>query len=246
MDRVWQQMAAAAFGGLLVTVLGSCKRPAPGSPCSNNGKIQCVDAVSGLLCQNSVIVALPCRGPHGCGMAAATCDDDLAMEGDACQQTLNENYSCATDHTKELVCKDGKFQTASTCRGPRKCAVNGSTIECDDSMAELGDTCVVESGDRNFGCSVDKKTEVECDAATNKFVAFNGCRGAKGCWIEGDMVHCDASYAREGDPCRPVDNHACSEDARSEMRCSPQMAWAKYRDCKREGCKVKGHEIWCD
>jgi hypothetical protein len=248
MARVWQRFAAALFCVVVVAALGDCKRLAPGGSCTSNGKIQCADAVSGLLCQKNVIVALPCRGPHGCqGQGAtSTCDDDLAIEGDACQQTLNENYSCSTDHSKELVCKDGKFQMASTCRGPKKCSVTGSTINCDDSLADIGDPCLVEAGDKNFGCSTDKKTEVQCDAATSKFVASNGCRGPKGCWIEGDLVHCDSSFAREGDPCHPVDNHACSDDARSELKCSAQMKWTKQRDCKRDGCKVKGHEIWCD
>jgi hypothetical protein len=249
MPRRWGgRFARAAYVVAAIAAVASCRRLAPGSACTTNGAIHCTDAVSGLLCQGGALVALPCRGPRGCQGrgAAATCDDDLALEADVCQETRNENYSCSLDHTRELVCKDGKFQGASTCRGPNKCAITGTTIACDDSMAELGDPCLVEAGDRNFGCSMDKKIEVQCDAATNRFVAYNGCRGPAGCWIGADFVHCDASFAREGDPCQPVDNHACSEDARSEMRCSPQMKWTKHRDCKQDGCRVKGHEIWCD
>jgi hypothetical protein len=247
-----KRLAVALFCVLLVGVIWSCKRLAPGGSCQSNGKFQCSDTLNAFLCQNGVIVSMPCRGPRGCqGQGtASTCDDDLAQEGDACQQTLNENYSCSLDHSKELLCKDGKFQTASTCKGPKKCSVTTSgastTIKCDDSMADVGDPCVVEPGDANYGCSIDKKIEVQCDAASSKFVASNGCRGPKGCWVESELVHCDASYAREGDACRPVDNHACSEDAHSELKCSPQMKWAKQRDYKRDGCKVKGHEIWCD
>jgi hypothetical protein len=200
-----------------------------------------------------VVVAIPCRGPQGCKAPPGgdgVCDDDLAQEGDPCQDTLNENYACSTDHAKELLCKDGKFVVASACKGPKKCSVStvgmNTTIKCDDSMADLGDLCRPEPGDMNYACSTDKKIEVQCDAATSKFVASNGCRGPKGCYVEGDLVHCDATYAREGDPCRPVDNHSCSEDARSELKCSPQMKWTAQRQCKREGCRVKGHEIWCD
>jgi hypothetical protein len=248
MARVWQRFAASVLCLLLLSLVWSCKRPAPGGKCTSIGKYQCADAVSALLCQGGTIVSMPCRGPHGCqGQGAnSTCDDDLAQEGDPCQQTLNENISCSTDHVKELVCKDGKFQTTRTCKGPKKCSVNGTTIRCDDSLADVGDACVAESGDANFACSTDKKTEVQCDAATSKFIASNGCRGPKGCWIEGDVVHCDTTFGREGDPCRPVDNFACSEDARSDLKCSPQMKWVKHHDCKREGCKAKGHEIRCD
>lgn len=191
---------------------------------------------------------LPCRGPHGCQGtgAGSTCDDDLAQEGDTCQPMLDGNYSCGLDLGRELLCKDGQFKTVSTCRGPKKCTIAGGTIACDDSLAELGDPCLVEAGDRNFGCSVDRKTEVRCDAATATFVAYNGCRGPTGCWIGADFVHCDSSLARAGEPCRHADDRACGEDAASEMTCSLQLKWVKQRECKREGCKVKGREVWCD
>jgi hypothetical protein len=119
-------------------------------------------------------------------------------------------------------------------------------IHCDDSLGDVGDACTVESGDANYACTTDKKIEVVCDGATGKFIASNSCRGPKGCWVDADLVHCDASYAREGEVCRPVSNHACSEDAKSEDKCSPQMRWVKQRDCKRQGCRVKADEIWCD
>jgi hypothetical protein len=249
MARVWQRFAAAVFCALLLSLLWSCKRPAPGGPCTSIGKYQCADAVSALLCQGGTIVSMPCRGPRGCqgqGTQNSICDDDLAQEGDPCQQTLNENYSCSTDHAKELVCKDGKFQTRRTCKGPKRCSITATTLNCDDSMADVGDNCVPESGDANFACSIDKKIEIQCDAATSKFIASNACRGPRGCWIDGTAVQCDTSFGREGDPCRPVDHRACNEDARSELKCSPQMKWVKHKDCKREGCKVKGSMTYCD
>ena len=84
-----------------------------------------------------------------------------------------------------------------------------------------------------------------CDAATAKFQASNSCRGHKGCWIDANLVHCDTSFGREGDVCRPVDNRVCSEDANSELKCSPQGKLVKVKDCKH-GCRAKSGWIECD
>ena len=126
MARVWQRLAAAVFCVSLVIVLSQCKglKPTPGAPCMvGNNKFQCTDPSNALLCQNGKWVTMACRGPRGCrGVGTSqTCDDDLAQEGDACQMSLNENYSCSVDHTKEFMCKDGKFVTNRTCKGAKKC-----------------------------------------------------------------------------------------------------------------------------
>lgn len=250
MARVWQRLAAAVFSVCLVVCLAQCKgmKPTPGGPCVTNNKYQCTDPSSALLCQNGKLVAMACRGPKGCRGtgASSSCDDDLSQEGDACMQSLNENYSCSLDHTKELICKDGKFAVARTCKGPKKCAVNGDLINCDDSMGDVGDVCRAEAGDANYGCTTDKKIEVVCDAATSKFQPSNTCRGPKGCYIENERVYCDQSMARVGDKCRPVDNHSCSEDATAELKCSPQFSWMLQRACKHSGCKIKSNEVYCD
>jgi hypothetical protein len=235
-------LAAAA-----ILVLTQCHlKPKAGGKCATNGKYLCDSGGTALLCQDGTYVSMPCRGPKGCmGTGPGSqCDDDLAQEGDVCMTTLNENYACSTDHKKELLCKDGKFAEVRSCKGPKACAIQGDMIHCDDSLADVGDPCVEEPADANYACSTDKVTEVVCKAG--KFNPSNSCRGVKGCWIAGEVVHCDASFAREGEICRPVDNHACGEDAKSEMQCSPQMKWVKKRDCKRAGCKVKGNEVYCD
>jgi hypothetical protein len=250
MARVWQRLASAAFSVSLVVCLVECKglKPTPGGPCVNNNKLLCSDPSSALLCQSGKYVAMACRGPKGCtGIGTSSfCDDDLAQEGDVCQMSLNENYSCSTDHVKELVCKDGKFAVARTCKGPKKCTVTGNTINCDDSIGDVNDVCRAEAGDANYGCSSDKKIEVVCDAATSKFQPSNTCRGPKGCYIDSERVYCDQSMARLGDKCRPVDNHSCSEDATQELKCSPQFQWTLQRACKHGGCKVKSNEVYCD
>jgi hypothetical protein len=254
MTRVWQRIAGVAFAAAILVVLPQCKglKPAPGGKCVSNGKYQCSDSTSALLCQAGVYVALPCKGPKGCSGVGnnSSCDDDFGNEGETCTMGVGgDNLACSVEKNKELICTQGKWTIARTCKGPKHCAVKhiGITeeLECDDSFGDVGDLCRVEAGDNNYGCSVDKKTEVECDASTTKFIAYNGCRGTRGCWIEHDIVHCDHSAGREGEPCHPVDTYACNEDATSQLKCSPQFKWVKNRDCKHDGCKVKGNEVSC-
>ena len=251
MARVWHRLAAAAFSVSLVVVLSQCKglKPTPGSPCVSNGKFQCTDPGAALLCQGGKMVNMPCRGPKGCsGMGMSSqCDDDFAMPGEACMMAVSgDNLACGTDKLTELTCVAGPWKLTRTCKGPKKCTITGNNINCDDSMGDVNDLCVVEAGDNNYGCTTDKKIEVVCDASSSKFLPSNTCRGPKGCYIESDKVFCDQAMARLGDKCRPVDNHSCSEDATQELKCSPQFTWIKQRDCKHSGCKIKSSEVYCD
>jgi hypothetical protein len=255
MARVWQRIATVAFLAAVLVVFSQCKglKPQPGGKCVTAGKYQCSDPTSALLCQAGTYVAVPCRGPQGCAGLGnnSACDDDLGLDGEACMmQVGGDNLSCAVDRSKEFICTQGKWTMSRTCKGPKKCAVKhiGRTeeVDCDDTFGDVGDPCRVEAGDNNYGCTVDKKTEVECDAASNKFIAYMGCRGQKGCFIDGNIVKCDQTAAREGEPCHPVDNHSCNEDATSELKCSPQFKWIKQRDCKHDGCKVKSGEVYCN
>ena len=247
MARAWHRLAAATL-----LVLSQCKapKPTPGAPCTiGNNRFLCSDPSTAMLCRNGTWVDVPCRGPQGCsGMdTSPSCDDDLARAGEAClMPPSGDNLACSTDKLDELTCVAGHWGLTRTCKGPKKCAITGNVISCDDSLGDVGDPCVVESVADNYGCSTDKKIEVVCDTATNKFQPSNTCRGAKGCWIEDSKVYCDTAVARVGERCRPLDNLSCSEDSTRELRCSPQLTWAEQRDCKRSGCKIRGSEVSCE
>jgi hypothetical protein len=245
MKLAWRRMLPVFVSLLVLAGAPGCKAK-PGDKCSTDGKFTCGGPARALLCQGGIVVTLPCRGPKGCqGTGSSSqCDDDLAEEDDICAMTDDENLSCSTDHKRELVCATGKFAVHRTCKGLGGCGIEGNLIHCDDSVADVGDACVEEAGDANYACSVDLKNEIVCKG--KKFEVSNICRGPKGCWLQGEMVHCDSSSAREGDICRPVDNNACSEDGKSELGCSAQGKWAKKRECRREGCKVKGSDLYCD
>ena len=211
--------------------------------------LKCGDPSTAQLFRDGQWLDMPCRGPKGCWGAPASphCDDDLAQAGEVCVVSASgDNLACAMDKLSELKCVTGVWKVTRTCKGPKTCSVAGNLLHCDDSMGDVNDPCVVESGLNNYGCSSDKTIEVVCDAATSKFLLSQACRGPNGCHIEGGSVYCDRTMARAGEKCRPVDNHSCSEDATQELKCSPQLTWIKQRDCKHSGCKIKSENVYCN
>ncbi len=254
MGRVLQRLAVAVGSGALLLLLVQCNalKQKPGDKCVSNGKYQCTDPSTALLCAGGTLVSMPCRGQNGCQGTgpASECDDTLGTAGEACQMgSGQDNIACAADHKAELICTGNKWTVNSTCKGPAGCKFTtvGTNVnfKCDDDFADINDPCVSAAGNDNYSCTPDKKAMVVC--TSNKFVEAEGCRGAKGCYIEGDSVYCDTTVAKEGDICRHADSHACSEDATSMMHCTAQLKWAKQMDCKHNGgCKVKGHEIDCN
>ena len=67
---------------------------------------------------------------------------------------------------------DGKkFFVASTCRGQLKCRALGGKIDCDTSLAEVGDPC--EEADA-LSCDVAKKHMLKCNGKT--FEQHQACK----------------------------------------------------------------------
>jgi hypothetical protein len=229
---------------LLIVFVACGGKPAPGKPCKNVGRYVCMDPTTALYCNAGTYQAIPCKGTKGCsgGTVNPACDDDLAQEGDTCMATMNENHACSTDHTKGLVCKDGKYTTWLNCRGPTHCVVKPvlNSIECDDSYAENGDVCE-KSG--QLRCSVDRKMALRC--RSGKYENDNSCRGQKECRYNNNSLHCDDSVALEGDPCDTQDEVACSIDGKIELSCKANK-YVKKQDCKRkDGCVVKEGTLYC-
>jgi hypothetical protein len=171
---------AGAWAGVSLAALSACGGPAPtpsrapvlpptpssipvpapaaGDPCPVPNKYVCADTTSALLCRNGKRVAMPCRGPNGCRGEgdASKCDDDMGVAGDVCAMSLNENYACTPDHGSEVICKDNTFVVARACKGPKKCAVDGDLVHCDDSLGDVGDPCVAAPDDSNYACTTDR------------------------------------------------------------------------------------------
>ena len=230
----------------VVFLLEGCKTK-PGDKCSGVGLPACADANTALVCSNSLVTALPCRGPKLCTSSASqvVCDNSLALPGDACDQT--GDVACAVDRKAALECQNGKFSVAETCKGARGCEVEGDKISCDNDVAELGDVCRVES---DYACTADKLMSLKCVA--HKFEALNSCRGKDGCRVlelpeekKTEFV-CDDSLAVLADPCDTDGELACSMDKSALLRCKSGH-FSKDRLCPK-GCSfdAKGEQFVCD
>jgi hypothetical protein len=240
MSRSLSRALAAVFVLVMLVLFVACRLKAtPGGKCTTNGRAMCFATDSALLCRNNVFVTIPCKGPHGCKQMGAggdvNCDDDLADENDPCMGSLNENYACSKDHKKALVCKDDKFQLWRACRGPKACAIHGTTVECDTNMQEAGDPCGTPG---TYACSVDHKMILKC--VDDKLMQDNSCRGPDECRVDAlaNKVKCDDRMALEGDPCDTPDEVACeAATGKSRLTCKSHK-YVLDKLCKRhDGCQ---------
>lgn len=123
-----------------------------------------------------------CTGQHGCVSNAngATCDMGTSNEGSSCSADNEGNVACSPDKKSELVCKGGKMVQMSLCKGMHGCRQMGEKIDCDNSLADEGDTC---DGD-DHACSMDKKAVLECKGG--KFTKIKACS----CAVFVDEIKC--------------------------------------------------------
>jgi hypothetical protein len=131
-----------------------------------------------------------CLGERGCVMEQkkVTCDNSIANVGDACRE--EDDYACAPDMKAAVVCRAGKFETASPCKGDKGCRVTGDKatgfkVECDDSIANVGDPCEREG---HYACAPDERSIVRCK--DKRFVQDDKCRGKEKCQVRGEQVGC--------------------------------------------------------
>ncbi len=246
---------------VLVMVAACRSRPAPGTPCRTAGQLVCAAADHALVCEPGAApapeagsaagasraswVVVPCRGPRGCAKSGDVddCDDTLGAEGDTCPLDPPLDYACTADHTRALVCKEGRYGLWRACRGPDECTVEGGrNVRCDNTLGAPGDPCA-QAG--SYACSVDRLTMLVCDGATLR--PASSCRGPGGCRAERDArrVDCDDAVAELGDPCDQDGRIACAADHKAELFCSHGQ-YDKKRDCRRTDCRLDGNELFCD
>lgn len=84
-----------------------------------------------------------------------------------------------------LVCSKGTWMHTE-CRGPAACTVSGSTINCDQSVAELDDACAQEGG---YACSTDASKLLICKAG--KFTQDEVCTGSSKCTSNATHAGCE-------------------------------------------------------
>jgi hypothetical protein len=114
-----------------------------------------------------------------------------------------------------LACHRGKYATMS-CRGTLGCSEQGGHAECDETVAESGESC---AHDGKKACSGDGKRVLVC--ASGQTETRYQCRGERGCSVTSGKIDCDVSVARNGDACdvKFEGTYACTEDTLAIVRC---------------------------
>lgn len=239
------RFVALAFAVVALSALSSACKPREGGRCRPEGRESCTDERAALACQDGVWRPMSCRGPLGCSKATGepTCDQSLAVPAETCN--LEGDVVCASDERALLRCTGRAWATAQKCLGARGCAVEGKSVTCDNSLAEVGDAC----GDaEDFACSLDGKAALAC--RDGKFVHANACKGPSGCRVSGEKasgfkIECDDSVANAGDPCEKDAHFACSADMGAILVCKDRRFRVDVTCAGAEKCKVADGQVGC-
>ena len=178
----------AALALVCVALLGCKKDPKAGEACKTEGEAACKDKTGILTCKSGKWEEVACKGPAGCAAQGTIvkCDESLAQEGDACGNPDGDHYSCSVDKTHELKCEAGKWKKIGKCGGPKGCVPGAVMIDCDNSVASVGDLC---GKDGDAACATDKKSILECKGG--KFSESQKCEESTSCKSEGLFVKCE-------------------------------------------------------
>jgi hypothetical protein len=241
----------AAFAAAVIIVVTACSKPAVGGKCSA-GQSSCIDSSSGLFCgADGTWKSMTCAGAGGCKKAEGskvTCDNDIAAVNDGCE--LPDDNACTADRRKFLQCKNQKFVLIDTCKGPGACRISGSTLFCDNDIADVGDPC---SNEKFFACTSDSGMALQCNGG--KYTLAQSCRGPKGCSIVHPKpkmpdIECDFTVASENDPCVFPGNEACSADRKTMYTCTGGKYTSPSACSGPAGCAVsvvkKVAKVSCD
>ena len=162
----------------------------PGDLCSidDEGAASCSGKDGMLACHAGLYAFVPCRGPHGCVNAEgrALCDTSVAEPGDACS---TENLkACAGDGSQVLICRQHTMQRFYLCRGANGCAPTAGKLNCDTSVAKLGDACDKKLEGQAFACTPDESQILVCKGGA--FVLDETCKSGQKCGLVAGSTKC--------------------------------------------------------
>jgi hypothetical protein len=160
-----------------------------GDRCSKDeeGSAVCADTETMLVCRDGTTVRAACRGKGGCveEHGRAACDATIAEAGDPCG--AGSKSSCSVSGKAVLVCAGGAMKRTYECRGERGCTIASGKLDCDQTVATLGDGCDPRL-EGSFACSEDRKGIVKC--AAGRFVADEKCKAGTECLAEPGSTRC--------------------------------------------------------
>ncbi len=185
-----------------VTVMACVQRSQPAQPSYAYGPAgaRCIDGPPtcgadgrGVAqCQRGAWVGLQaCNGPRGCAIVGGAIQCDTGASAPAPGPAANGagqpcaaegGYECTPDRRALTICRGGRTIIASTCRGAKGC-VSGSAVNCDHSVAAVGDPCEAPT---EIACSTDKKQLLRC--VGSRYQVGEPCRNA--CLSTGGRVLC--------------------------------------------------------
>ena|GEM_PF-845708 len=161
-----------------------------GDPCSRDeeGAASCSTKDGMLACHGGLYALVPCRGPRGCENAdgRAFCDTSIAEQGDPCS---DENLkACAGDRSQVLICKQHTMQRFYLCRGANGCVSSAGKLNCDTSIAKLGDACDQKLEGQAFACTPDESQILVCKGGA--FALDETCKFGQKCSVLGLSTKC--------------------------------------------------------
>jgi hypothetical protein len=145
-----------------------------GDPCMGATDEYACSKTQELLCSGGTFVRqFECRGPKGCTITGRTvsCDNTLAERGDPCKRM--GSLACSVDNKQRFVCKDGKWDLDSYCRGNDGCQVRLNDMFCDNSLSEVDDPCRISN---TVVCSADGSRRLICK--NGRFAEDAVCKSA--------------------------------------------------------------------
>ena len=144
-----------------------------GVPCSGEKSADCsTDGKKMLACENGAwALTMNCSKLCVSNVKGVRCENAEGSAGDPCTKAQFDQAVCSADKQTLLVCDGEKFFAASSCRGQNHCRAVGKQIDCDTSMAELGDPCEEDGAP---SCDTAKKALLKC--VDKKFVKDQDCK----------------------------------------------------------------------
>ncbi len=181
-------LRVVVFAVSLLGVTACKKEPKLGEPCGSEGAAKCASVAEVLSCSGGKWERVACSGPRGCVAEGATvkCDESLATEGQPCGTPQGDHFACAVGGKAELRCEGTTWKLLQACGGPAGCRTQGGRVECDGSVAVVGDLCARE---KDAACAKDGKSILECRAG--KYEVNRACEEPTRCKLTGTVVKCD-------------------------------------------------------
>jgi hypothetical protein len=233
-----------AIAGIAMTLV-ACK-PKAGASCKTELKEACTGDKQALACHDGRWEEMTCRGPGGCSKSGSdfVCDQSIAEEKDVCN--VVDVHLCTADKKAMLECgRNRRWSFVQACLGARGCSLADRKVTCDNSVANVGDTCTEEE---DYACTADGNSALVCKSG--KFAVASNCKGKNRCRVGGDKasgfkVECDDSIAVVGEPCEREGHYACAPDEKSIVRCKDKKFVADDKCKKNDKCAVKGEQVGC-